>query len=120
MLHTFLEDGRLELDNNAAERALRAVAVGRKKRQIRAGARRPPRAPEEPGLPVELPTLVDLESCARASAALAGAVSRGELPLGQAARLSRVIEATRAGFETVELERRIAALESSHVLDTGA
>jgi transposase len=29
-LQTFLEDGRLELDNNAAERALRAVAVGRK------------------------------------------------------------------------------------------
>jgi transposase len=29
-LRTFLEDGRLELDNNAAERALRAVAVGRK------------------------------------------------------------------------------------------
>lgn len=29
-LRAFLEDGRLELDNNAAERALRAVAVGRK------------------------------------------------------------------------------------------
>ena len=29
-LRRFLEDGRLEADNNAAERALRAVAVGRK------------------------------------------------------------------------------------------
>ena len=29
-LRTFLEDGRLSLDNNPAERALRAVAVGRK------------------------------------------------------------------------------------------
>ena len=26
----FCEDGRLEIDNNAAERALRAVAIGRK------------------------------------------------------------------------------------------
>lgn len=26
----FLEDGRIEIDNNSAERALRAVAVGRK------------------------------------------------------------------------------------------
>ena len=30
-LRRFLDDGRLEVDNNAAERALRAVAVGRKK-----------------------------------------------------------------------------------------
>ena len=29
-LHTFLEDGRLEIDNNRAERAMRPVAVGRK------------------------------------------------------------------------------------------
>lgn len=29
-LRRFLDDGRLEMDNNAAERALRAVAVGRK------------------------------------------------------------------------------------------
>ena len=29
-LNRFLEDGRLELDNNRSERALRAVAVGRK------------------------------------------------------------------------------------------
>lgn len=29
-MQTFLEDGRLELDNNRSERALRAVAVGRK------------------------------------------------------------------------------------------
>lgn len=28
-LTRFLQDGRIELDNNAAERALRAVAVGR-------------------------------------------------------------------------------------------
>ena len=29
-LTRFLEDGRIEIDNNAAERALRAVAIGRK------------------------------------------------------------------------------------------
>jgi transposase len=29
-LHRFLDDGQLEVDNNAAERSLRAVAVGRK------------------------------------------------------------------------------------------
>ena len=29
-LTRFLDDGRIEIDNNAAERALRSVAVGRK------------------------------------------------------------------------------------------
>ena len=29
-LKRFLEDGRIEIDNNAAERALRAIAIGRK------------------------------------------------------------------------------------------
>ena len=29
-LMVFVEDGRVEMDNNAAERALRAVAIGRK------------------------------------------------------------------------------------------
>ena len=29
-LNRYLEDGRLEIDNNAAERALRAIAIGRK------------------------------------------------------------------------------------------
>ena len=29
-LKRFLDDGRVEIDNNAAERALRAIAIGRK------------------------------------------------------------------------------------------
>ena len=33
-LMRFLEDGRINIDNNAAERALRAVAVGRKKIRV--------------------------------------------------------------------------------------
>lgn len=62
---------------------------------------------------VPLPEVTDASSVLEASRAVVVAVARGDITPAEGVVVNRVLDGTRAAIETVELERRIAALEDS-------
>ncbi len=71
--------------------------------------------PARRGRPVrlELPELRTPADLAAALGAVAGAVGRGDLSPEEGGAVAAVLEAQRRAIETMELERRIAALEAA-------
>jgi hypothetical protein len=70
----------------------------------------PPR--KERPVDVNLPAVGSVADLAQVTAALIDAAARGELTPGEAQALGGLVEAHRKAMETVELERRICALEA--------
>jgi hypothetical protein len=62
---------------------------------------------------LDLPQLKGVEDLARVTATLLGATASGELSPGEASEISKLVEAHRKATETVDLERRLAALEQA-------
>lgn len=63
---------------------------------------------------VDLPALDTADDGPRALAAIAAAAACGEITPGEALALAGVVVEHRRGLETVDIERRIAALEARH------
>lgn len=72
---------------------------------------KPRTEPDDQRAPIELPDLADLESCAAAQRAIMRAVSRSEVSIEAAERLSALVTATADRLRDVDLEARIAELE---------
>jgi hypothetical protein len=70
--------------------------------------------PVRKGRPVaiDLPPLDTVDDVAEAVASIAGAMASGDLTPDEAATAAGVVEVKRRALETVELERRVAALEA--------
>ena len=58
-----------------------------------------------------LPAITDAAGVMAAMSRIAEAAGAGEITLDEASALIALVEACRRGIETVDLERRIAALE---------
>lgn len=71
--------------------------------------------PERKGRPVllDLPTITTPGDIAGALGAVAGAVAAGELSPEEGAAVASILETQRRAVETVELERRVAAVEQA-------
>lgn len=61
-----------------------------------------------------LPQVTDAASCAQAQAAIIEALAGGQLLPSEADALSRLVENHRRSLETLDLERRVTALEEQH------
>jgi len=62
----------------------------------------------------ELPTVVSPPDVLKAAGALLAGVAGGELSPSEAAELSKLLDGYRSALTTVDLEARIARLESTH------
>jgi hypothetical protein len=73
--------------------------------------------PERKGCPVmlDLPPIETPADIAAALAAVTGAVASGVVTPEEGAALAAILEGQRRSLETVELERRLAALELAQV-----
>ena len=69
----------------------------------------PPR--RERPLAFEMPLLQRAEDAAKAIGAIAAAIASGDLTIGQAAEVSKVIETFVHALEATELDRRLRAVE---------
>jgi hypothetical protein len=65
---------------------------------------------------IDLPAVVSAGDAMAAAGSVLGAVARGEITPSEGQALSSMVEAYRRTIETVELERRIAALEQRGAL----
>jgi hypothetical protein len=72
-----------------------------------------PPAKERP-VSLTLPATATAEGIAQAQGAILQAVAVGDLLPGEAATLAGIVETRRKALETLELERRITALESKN------
>ena len=61
---------------------------------------------------LDLPNLEGSQDSLKAIGAVLGAVAAGEITPGEGASITRLLEAYRGAFETVELENRLLALEA--------
>lgn len=68
-------------------------------------------AVKERSVTLKLPHAVDVASCLQAQAAVVDAVSTGEILPGEGQALSGLIENQRRALETLELEKRLKAIE---------
>jgi hypothetical protein len=66
---------------------------------------------KEERLSIELPSLVDIQSCADAQKHIVLAVSVGTLLPGEGNALSSLVENQRKSFETLTLEQRLKTVE---------
>lgn len=62
----------------------------------------------------KLPLVTDAASCAQAQGAIIEALAGGQLLPSEADALSRLVENHRRSLETLDIERRVAALEEKH------
>src|SRR5882672_8588233 len=63
-------------------------------------------------LPRKLPAITTAEGCGAAMAAIVELAASGSVTLEQATAFAGLIEARRKSIETIEIEKRLAALES--------
>ena len=73
-------------------------------------ARRPPR--RERSVRFQLPALHSMADAAAAMASIAAAVAAGEITPGEAAELSKLVEAYIKALETGEFDQRLRAVEA--------
>lgn len=107
----------LKLIEGGAEEITRAVLEAAKRGDMGAARfileRIVPAVKERP-VSVDLPDITTAEDVAKAQASILQAVAKGELMPGEGAVLAGIVEARRKALETMELERRISALEADH------
>lgn len=99
-----------------AEEVMRAVVAAARGGDMRAADILLRRLwPERKGRPVllDLPTITTPADIAGALGAVTGAVAAGELSPEEGAAVASILETQRRAVETVELERRLAAVEQA-------
>jgi hypothetical protein len=65
--------------------------------------------------PIKLPSIATAQGCGEAADLILSSVAAGDLSLEHAAALGALVENRRRAIETVELDRRLAALEGQAV-----
>lgn len=70
-------------------------------------------APKGRRLVFHLPTIESADDVAKGLAAVIGAVAAGELAVDEAAGVAGLLEQRRKAIETIDFERRLAALEDT-------